>query len=192
MSSIKKTGEFETLKILKKGRSTYVGIDVVEGELLIHRILEGEGIHKRFFYKWCSSLCNTLHAYHMARKTTFKFITPYSLVVDWEENIHLLDLDTDANQELKEYLKGPLVREHFAIPNGKRCYTNTYLADYYSFAKIIQFIISQVQLEPIFSRKENKKFKSIVQRCFSESQKDTFKSMKAIEREINKISQRYL
>lgn len=134
-------------------------------------------------------MCHTIHGYHKARGVTFKLISPYTLLVDEEDEIHLLDLGAPSNEDIKELIDNKVTRNSFTYL-GVKYYRNKYYADYYSFAKTIQFILSQAQIEPPLSKKEMKQLNKMVKQCIKVTKKKSYKSMKDLSRVIDEISQR--
>lgn len=186
MYTVNQTGNFETLKILEKGRSTYIGMDYVEGELLIYKVLSAQKISKKSFYEWFISLCITLHGYHKSRCTTFNLISPYTLLVDNENRVHLLDLKAPSNENIREVIENSITRNNFTYL-GVKNYQNKYFADYYSFAKTIQFVLSQANIQPNLSKKEIKLINKMLVKCMNTSKKSIFISMKEIQEHLESI-----
>lgn len=174
--------KYDILKILQKGSSTYIGMDCIEGRLLID-IMRSDSVHEASeFYKWCNSLCDDIHSYHKSRKKSYKYITPYTIVIDEFNKAHLLDLQSRSNREYKEFIQSSKIRDRFSLPLEVQR-KNKYLADYYSFAKTIQFILSQVQIEPNFSTKQIKQLKKIINTCIG-LKKIKYQNMKELQREF--------
>lgn len=179
--------KYETLKILDIGKVSYIGMDCIQGELLISMVQEIEKMPKEIFFSWCRSLSNDIHSYHKAREKTYKRITPFSIVVDLEGHLHLLDLQAQGNQEVLCFINNDMMKQKFALPY--RCkQNNKFRADYYSYAQTIQFILSQVQFEPKFSKKEVRRLKRIITSCKKDKKRKNYYSMKEVEREIMKIT----
>lgn len=174
--------KYDILKILQKGYSTYIGMDCVEGELLIDIIRSGDVYEPLQFYKWCYSLCDDIHSYHKSRKKAFKYITPYTVVIGDDNKAYLMDLQSSSNQEIKHYVESNRVKDYFALPHDIQR-RNKYLADYYSLAKTIQFILSQVQFEPNFSKQQIKQLKKVTNTCIG-LKKIKYQNIKDLQREF--------
>lgn len=174
--------KYDILKILKKGCSTYIGMDCVEGKLLIDIIRSGGIFYPPQFYKWCYSLCDDIHSYHKSKKKSFKYITPYTVIIDNDDRAHLLDFQSSSNLERKAYVESNKVKDYFALPHDVQR-RNKYLADYYSFAKTIQFILSQVHFEPNFSKKQIKHLQKTINSCIG-LKKIKYQNMKELQREF--------
>ncbi len=157
-------------------------MDCIEARLIIDIMRTDEIYEPTHFYKWCSTLCEDVHSYHKSRKKAYKYITPYSVVIDSSNRAHLLDLQSFSNQDLREYIQHCKVKERFALPLDVQR-KNKYLADYYSFAKTIQFILSQVQIEPNFSKKQVKQLKRVINTCIG-VKRVKYQNMKELQREF--------
>jgi hypothetical protein len=101
-------------------------------------------------------------------------VNPYSLIVTKEGKLCFLDIGADSNRKRIQTMQRRNIREVFR-PKGDDLYQReSERIDIYGLGKTLQYLLAFIEVEPVFTRKEEKRMKILISRCISERNRRRF------------------
>lgn len=163
-------------------------MDYVQGELLIFRLKRCREMEKTLLFGWMRELLRQLELYHRCfGNRGYRYVNPYSVLVTEEGNLLLLDLEAESNEFVLRNMQKRAMRDHFVKPIV-HIRENTRLSlDLYGYAKTIQFILANVQVEPSLTGREENRLEKIIDNCLCKNSKKQYEDFKRIQRELPSV-----
>ena len=170
--------EYDVLRLIEHNRICYVSSDNVRGCPLVYWIKYHPYVSKRQMIQWIYSIIHQLVQIHKCRgNTCYQFVNPYSIIVTEEEKLCFLDIGAESNKDKVRLMHRRNIREYF-LPEGSSIYQNaSEELDIYGLGKTLQYLLTFVEVEPAFTKKEEKKLKKMIARCVDKSSRKRFKEV---------------
>jgi hypothetical protein len=105
-------------------------------------------------------------------------------VITEDGKLHYLDMEAKSNEKLLRQIQRRSIREHF-LPPDKPYYQNAGVdSDIYGLGKTIQYVMSMVNLEPPFTKREEIQFQKIISKCLNQRQRGAYQQVSDIQKHI--------
>ncbi len=182
---------YDVLKFIEHGGRCRPAMDYLPGELLIYRLKRCPEVEKALLFDWIKQLLYQLELFHRCRNhESYRYLNPYSVLVTQEEKLLLLDLEAESNEFVLRNLQKRAMRNHFVKPVVNIRENTKISLDLYGYAKTIQFILANVNVEPSLTKREENRLEKIIDKCLCENQKKQYEDLKQIKKELPSIQDR--
>ena len=160
-------------------------MDYVQGELLIFRLKRCREMEKTLLFEWMRELLRQLEQFHKCfGNRGYRYMNPYSVLVTEEGKLLLLDLEAESNEFVLRNMQKRAMRDHFVKPIVQIRENTKLSLDLYGYAKTIQFILANVQVEPSLTSREENRLEKIIDNCLCKNSKKQYEDFKRIQREL--------
>ncbi len=160
-------------------------MDYVQGELLIFRLKSCREMEKTLLFEWMRELLRQLEQFHKCfGNRGYRYMNPYSVLVTEEGKLLLLDLEAESNEFVLRNMQKRAMRDHFVKPIVQIRENTKLSLDLYGYAKTIQFILANVQVEPSLTSREENRLEKIIDNCLCKNSKKQYEDFKRIQREL--------
>ena len=137
---------YEVFRFIDYGAQCRQSLDCVEGSLLIYYLKEYPRVEKRCLFDWFGQLCHLLEQYQRCKRgQPYRYLNPYSILVDGKARLLLLDLESPENEEAVKCMQLRSVSSRFVKPVLERRGSIPVSADIYCLGKTMQFILAYTQ-----------------------------------------------
>lgn len=176
---------YDVLKFIEHGGRCRPAMDYVQGELLIFRLKRCREIEKTLLFEWMRELLRQLEQFHKCfGNRGYRYMNPYSVLVTEEGKLLLLDLEAESNEFVLRNMQKRAMRDHFVKPIVQIRENTKLSLDLYGYAKTIQFILANVQVEPSLTSREENRLEKIIDNCLCKNSKKQYEDFKRIQREL--------
>ena len=163
---------YEILKFVMHGDKCYMSTDIVKGKPLIVWLKYHAHITKEQFYEWARQIIADLDHFHRCRgNPCYQYVNPYSVIVAEDRKVYLLDLASKEQEDMMHLMQRRYVRENFLSPENQYYQKSEEKEDIYGFGKMIQYVLSSVELEPELKFLESVRIQKIITRCLDKQGK---------------------
>ena len=144
---------YDVIRFVQQNGRYHVVMDSTEGELLAHYITHNATWKKNNFFSVICDLAKEIYYLeHSNGIEIYPFLTPYNVIVERNGHVALLKFSESHTQK---YAKGI---QPFITQDESSHYVESY-------GKIIQFILSQTELNPRLTWNETRKIKKVISKC---------------------------
>lgn len=169
---------YEILKFVMHGDKCYMGTDIVKGKPLIVWLKYHAHITKEQFYEWARQIIADLDHFHRCRgNPCYQYVNPYSVIVGEDRKVYLLDLASKEQEDMMHLMQRRYVRENFLSPENQYYQKSEEKEDIYGFGKMIQYVLSSVELEPELKFLESVRIQKIITRCLDKQGKKRYQKL---------------
>lgn len=168
--------EYDVLRLIEHNRICYVSSDNVMGCPLVHWIKYHPLMEKKQMIHWIFTMIRQLVQIHKCRgNPCYQYVNPYSIIVTDKGELCFLDIGAESNKEKIRLMHRRNIRENF-LPEEENIYHKvSEELDIYGLGKTLQYLLTFVEVEPEFTKKEEKKLKKLIARCIETNEKKRFK-----------------
>ena len=169
---------YEILKFVMHGDKCYMSTDIVKGKPLIVWLKYHAHITKEQFYEWARQIIADLNHFHRCRgNPCYQYVNPYSVIVGEDRKVYLLDLASKEQEDMMHLMQRRYVRENFLSPENQYYQKSEEKEDIYGFGKMIQYVLSSVELEPELKFLESVRIQKIITRCLDKQGKKRYQKL---------------
>lgn len=169
---------YEILKFVMHGDKCYMSTDIVKGKPLIVWLKYHAHITKEQFYEWARQIIADLDHFHRCRgNPCYQYMNPYSVIVGEDRKVYLLDLASKEQEDMMHLMQRRYVRENFLSPENQYYQKSEEKEDIYGFGKMIQYVLSSVELEPELKFLESVRIQKIITRCLDKQGKKRYQKL---------------
>lgn len=169
---------YEILKFVMHGDKCYMSTDIVKGKPLIAWLKYHAHITKEQFYEWARQIIADLDHFHRCRgNPCYQYVNPYSVIVGEDRKVYLLDLASKEQEDMMHLMQRRYVRENFLSPENQYYQKSEEKEDIYGFGKMIQYVLSSVELEPELKFLESVRIQKIITRCLDKQGKKRYQKL---------------
>lgn len=169
---------YEILKFVMHGDKCYMSTDIVKGKPLIVWLKYHAHITKEQFYEWARQIIADLDHLHRCRgNPCYQYVNPYSVIVGEDRKVYLLDLASKEQEDMMHLMQRRYVRENFLSPENQYYQKSEEKEDIYGFGKMIQYVLSSVELEPELKFLESVRIQKIITRCLDKQGKKRYQKL---------------
>ena len=169
---------YEILKFVMHGDKCYMSTDIVKGKPLIVWLKYHAHITKEQFYEWARQIIADLDHFHRCRgDPCYQYVNPYSVIVGEDRKVYLLDLASKEQEDMMHLMQRRYVRENFLSPENQYYQKSEEKEDIYGFGKMIQYVLSSVELEPELKFLESVRIQKIITRCLDKQGKKRYQKL---------------
>ena len=169
---------YEILKFVMHGDKCYMSTDIVKGKPLIVWLKYHAHITKEQFYEWARQIIADLDHFHRCRgNPCYQYVNPYSVIVGEDRKVYLLDLASKEQEDMMHLMQRRYVRENFLSPENQYYQKSEEKEDIYGFGKMIQYVLSSVELEPELKFLESVRIQKIITRCLDKQDKKRYQKL---------------
>ena len=179
---------YEVLKMIMRLDRCYIASDYVIGVPLPVWMNEHKVIMKETLFYWVHEILDMLNQFHKSRgEPYYQYVNPYSVIIDREGKLHLLDLGSAQQSHLIHLMQKRPIREHFLSPENQYYQKPGLSEDIYGLGKTIQYILAMEEISPPLTKKEEKKFRKAISRCFTKNSKKRFQTVQEVSEHLPKM-----
>ena len=176
---------YDVLKFIEHGGRCRPAMDYIQGDLLIYRLKRCKEMEKALLFEWMRELLCQLDQYHKCfGNQGYRYVNPYSVLVTAEGKLLLLDLKAESNEFVLRNMQKRAMREHFVKPIVQIRENTKISLDLYGYAKTIQFILANVQVEPSLTSREENRLEKIIDKCLCKNSKKQYEDFKQVQKEL--------
>ena len=176
-------GEYDVLRLIEHNQVCYISSGCIRGTLLTRWLKYHRSMDKREFIRMVRLLVKQLDNIHKCRKKKFyQYVNPCSIIVGEDGNVSFLDLGVASNEEALQKMRRRNIREYFLPPDEPYYQRASVKLDIYGFGRTLQYLLSEVELEPKLTRIEERKFKKIISRCLERQSKQAFQTISEVQK----------
>ena len=169
---------YEILKFVMHGDKCYMSTDIVKGKPLIVWLKYHAHITKEQFYDWARQIIADLDHFHRCRgNPCYQYVNPYSVIIGEDRKVYLLDLASKEQEDMMHLMQRRYVRENFLSPENQYYQKSEEKEDIYGFGKMIQYVLSSVELEPELKFLESVRIQKIITRCLDKQGKKRYQKL---------------
>lgn len=168
--------EYDVLRLIEHNRICYVSSDNVKGCPLVYWIKYHPLIKKTQMIRWIFTIIRQLVQIHKCRgNPCYQYVNPYSIIVTDAGELFFLDIGADSNKDKIRFMHRRNIRENFLPEEDKIYHKASEELDIYGLGKTLQYLLAFVEVEPKFTKKEEKKLKKMIARCIETNDRKRFK-----------------
>lgn len=157
---------YDVLKLIEQNQYSYAGSECVSGMPLPEWLKYHPQMEKEQLFCWISAMFAGLGQIHRCRGTPcYRYVNPYSLIVDEGQKIWFLDFGADANAEQEKRMQRRIIREYFLPPEESYYQQESVQLDYYGLGKTLQYLLAQAGPEPRMTKREERKCRRLIETC---------------------------
>ena len=169
---------YEILKFVMHGDKCYMSTDIVKGKPLIVWLKYHAHITKEQFYEWARQIIADLDHFHRCRgNPCYQYVNPYSVIVGEDRKVYLLDLASKEQEDMMHLMQRRYVRENFLSPENQYYQKSEEKEDIYGLGKMLQYVLSSVELEPELKFLESVRIQKIITRCLDKQGKKRYQKL---------------
>lgn len=169
---------YEILKFVMHGDKCYMSTDIVKGKPLIVWLKYHAHITKEQFYEWARQIIADLDHFHRCRgNPCYQYVNPYSVIVGEDRKVYLLDLASKEQEDMMHLMQRRYVRENFLSPENQYYQKSEEKEDIYGFGKMLQYVLSSVELEAELKFLESVRIQKIITRCLDKQGKKRYQKL---------------
>ena len=167
--------EYDVLRLIEHNRICYVSSDNVKGIPLVQWVKYHPYLAKEQMIYWIYNIIRQLVQIHKCRgNPCYQYVNPYSIIVTEDEKLCFLDIGADSNRERIRLMQRRSIREYFLPAQEYFSQKGSEELDIYGLGKTLQYLLAFVEVEPEFTKKEEKKIRNLISKCVSEGKRRRF------------------
>ena len=166
---------YEVIRFVGQNGKFHIVMDCVEGELLSTYLQREESMSKTVFLRLMANIAKELESLEQSGATEyFPYLTPYHIVLKEDQRIAFLKHNERYNTKIEKIIN------QFMAVDGTFNY-------YYSYGRVMQFILTNIRLRPDLSKLEEYRIKKIVSKCMEIKVKKQFQEVRELVVYIKKV-----
>ena len=170
--------DYDVLRLIEHNRICYVSSDNVKGAPLVYWIKYHPYLDKKQMIQWIYTIIQQLAQIHKCRgNPCYQYVNPYSLIVTEDEKLCFLDIGAESNKEKVRFMQRRNVRDYFLPEEESFYYRASEELDIYGLGKTLQYLLAFIEVEPGFTKKEEKKLKKLIAKCIDSKERRRFKEV---------------
>lgn len=183
----KKKQGYEIIKLVEQNNRCHMVMDYAQGELLIKWIRMHPVMRKEELLDWIRDLTRQLAAFHQCKgNPCYQYLNPYSILVKENGGRAFLDLKAKSNEAILRQMQRRVIRNHFLPPQQPFYQFASIDLDIYGLGKVIQFLLSQIRVEPEFSKWEILTLQKMLRKCLNTDPDKQYQTVKEIIKDLPK------
>lgn len=183
--------EFDVIRLIEHNKICYVSSEYVRGRSLPGWIKFHPCVEKEKLFQMIQDIVNQLSQIHRCGgNPCYQYVNPYSIIVSEEGKTGFLDINAESNNDLLRLMQRRTVREHFLPPEEPYYQKASVELDIYGLGKVLQYMLSEVEVEPPLKRSEEAKFQKIISKCLNRHSKKVFQNVSEIQKMIPRYEKR--
>lgn len=161
---------FDILKLVESQGRCYVSSDCMEGVLLASYLKYHPDLPRDQLLKWMVQILQELEKFHRCRgNPCYQYVNPYSMTVGKDGRIHLLDLGSAQQQDLRKRLQRRSIRKSFLMPDNQYYQRASLADDIYGIGRTFQYMLASTETVPPIKGQTKRKLRKIIFKCLSQS-----------------------
>ncbi len=179
--------EYDVLRLIEHNQVCYISSEYVKGKTLVRWIKYHPCVKKEELFHIIGGIAGQLSQIHRCRgNPCYRYVNPYSIIISEDSKVFFLDINAGSNAGQLRLMKRRTVREHFLPPDEPYYQKESVGLDIYGFGRTVQYLLSESDVEPYLTRKEESKLKKIISRCLDRNSKKSFQNVSEIQKIIPK------
>lgn len=176
---------YEVIKLVEQNNRCHMVMDYADGELLIKWIREHPVMGKEELLEWIRDLTRQLARFHQCKgNPCYQYLNPYSILVKENGERAFLDLKAKSNEAILSQMQRRVIRNHFLPPEQPFYQFASIDLDIYGLGKVIQFLLSQIHVEPAFSNREVRVLQKVLRKCLNTDPDKQYQTVKEIIKDL--------
>lgn len=176
---------YDVLRLIEHNRGCYVSSDYVEGTPLIRWLKYHPDLSKEQLFLWIHEMARQLECIHKCRgNPCYRYVNPYSMIITKDKELYFLDISAKANENILSVMQRRNVREHFLPPEEAYYQTESVFLDIYGLGKTIQYLLSESEPTPAFTKREEVRFQNIISRSLNRRSKRAYTNVSELRKQI--------
>lgn len=173
--------EYDVLRLIEHNRICYVSSDNVKGWPLVHWMKYHPYLDKDRMIYWIYIIIQQLTQIHKCRgNPCYQYVNPYSIIVTEDEELCFLDIGADSNRKRIRMMHRRNIREHFLPEEKYFSRKGSVELDIYGIGKTLQYLLTFIEVEPEFTKKEERRMKNLISKCIADGKKRKFVKMSEV------------
>ena len=158
--------EYDILKLVENQGRCYVSSDCMPCDLLASCLKYRPSLPREQLLGWMLQILEELEKFHRCRgNPCYQYVNPYSMIAGEDGRIHLLDLSSPGQQELRKKLTRRSIRESFLMPDNQYCQRESLADDIYGIGRTFQYMLAAVETDPPIRGRTKRRLRKIIFRC---------------------------
>ncbi len=169
---------YEVIRFVGQNGKFHIVMDYVEGELLSSFIQSEESMSKKLFFRLMSEVAKELEGLERSNATEYvPCLTPFHIVIKEDQSVAFLKYNEKYHKKLEK------VVDQFIPSDGSNNY-------FYSYGRVLQFVLMKVRLRPRLTKMEEFKIKRIISKCMETNSKRQFKDVRELLSKLKTVKNR--
>jgi tetratricopeptide (TPR) repeat protein len=169
---------YEVIRFVGQNGKFHIVMDYVEGDLLSTYLQKEKSMSKKNFLQLVSNIAKELEGLERSSATEYiPYLTPFHIVVKEDQSVAFLKQTEKYNEKIERYI------DVFLPEDGSMNY-------FYSYGKILQFILAKIKLRPRMSKIEEYRIRRLISKCVEVKSQKQFHSSKELVACIGKVKKR--
>lgn len=174
--------DYDVLRLIEHNRICYVSSDNVRGYPLVRWIKFHPYLSKGQMERWIQDIIRQLVQIHKCRgNPSYQYVNPYSIIVTEEGKLCFLDIGAVSNRDRIRMMHRRNIKDFFCLPDDMYCENEENL-DIYGFGKTVQYLLAFVEVEPEFTKKEEKRLRKMIERCINHNRRKRFHTISDVQK----------
>ena len=159
---------YEVIRFVGQNGRYHIVMDSVEGELLSNYLQKQTSMSKLFFLTLITNIAKELEGLEGSNAIEYiPYLTPFHIVLKEDQSVSFLKSSEKYNKKMEKAV------ECFITADG----TGNF---YYSYGRILQYILMKMKLRPRLSKLEEYRLRKIISKCMCLDPKKQYKNVKEI------------
>ena len=169
---------YDVLRLIEHGQICYISSENVQGRTLARYLKYHPVVEKKEMFLLLKAIAEQLELIHRCRgNPCYQYVNPYSVIVGEDRKVYLLDLASKEQEDMMHLMQRRYVRENFLSPENQYYQKSEEKEDIYGFGKMIQYVLSSVELEPELKFLERVRIQKIITRCLDKQGKKRYQKL---------------
>ena len=169
---------YDVLRLIEHGQICYISSENVQGRTLARYLKYHPVMEKKKMFLLLKAIAEQLELIHRCRgNPCYQYVNPYSVIVGEDRKVYLLDLASKEQEDMMHLMQRRYVRENFLSPENQYYQKSEEKEDIYGFGKMIQYVLSSVELEPELKFLESVRIQKIITRCLDKQGKKRYQKL---------------
>ena len=169
---------YDVLRLIEHGQICYISSENVQGRTLARYLKYHPVMEKKEMFLLLKAIAEQLELIHRCRgNPCYQYVNPYSVIVGEDRKVYLLDLASKEQEDMMHLMQRRYVRENFLSPENQYYQKSEEKEDIYGFGKMIQYVLSSVELEPELKFLERVRIQKIITRCLDKQGKKRYQKL---------------
>lgn len=159
---------YEVLRFVGQNGKFHIVMDYVEGDLLATYLQKEKSMSKKNFLQLMSNIAKELEGLEKSSAIEYiPYLTPFHIVVKEDQSVAFLKQTEKYNEKIEKFVGV------FLPADGSINY-------FYSYGRILQFILAKTKLRPRMSKIEEYRIRRIISKCMEVKSQKQFHSSKEL------------
>lgn len=159
---------YEVIRFVGQNGKFHIVMDYVEGDLLSTYLQKEKSMSKKNFLQIVSNIAKELEGLEKSSATEYiPYLTPFHIVVKEDQSVAFLKQTEKYNEKIEKIV------DTFLPADGSINY-------FYSYGRILQFILAKIKLRPRMSKIEEYRIRRIISKCMEVKSPKRFHSSKEL------------